>query len=60
LLFGDLAFLQLVIDPAVLIRQPVVDLIASRMIPFPLCFGEGRGHGASDKRKRNNENSGFG
>jgi hypothetical protein len=47
LLFGDLAFLQLMIDPSVLIRQPVIDLVAPRMIALPLCFGKGRRYSAS-------------
>jgi len=59
LLFGDLAFLQLMIDPAVLICQPIVDLVAPRMIALPLCFGKGRGYSASGKRERNNESNGF-
>jgi hypothetical protein len=59
LLFGDLAFLQLMIDPSVLIRQPVIDLVAPRVIALPLCFGKGRGHGAPSQRERNNESNGF-
>ncbi len=51
LLFGDLAFLQLMIDPSVLIRQPVIDLVAPRVIAFPLCFGKGRGHGAPSQAR---------
>src|SRR6516162_748169 len=41
----DLAFLELMIDAAVLICQPVVDLIPTRMIAFPL----GLGHRARDR-----------
>jgi hypothetical protein len=59
LLFADFPFLQLVIDPAVLIRQPIVDLVAPRVIAFPLCFGKGCGYSASDKRERNNESNDF-
>src|SRR6516164_2146235 len=51
----DLAFLELMIDAAVLICQPVVDLIPARMIAFPL----GLGHRARDRsaHHRTNKNS---
>jgi len=48
------------IDPAILICQPIVDLVAPRMIALPLCFGKGRGYNASGKHERNNESNGFG
>jgi hypothetical protein len=36
LLFRDLAFFQFTVDPAVLVRKPVIDLIAARVIALPL------------------------
>jgi len=47
------------IDPAILICQPIVDLVAPRMIALPLCFGKGRRYRASGKRERNDESNGF-
>jgi hypothetical protein len=35
LLFRDLAFLAFTVDPAVLVRKPVIDLIAARVIAVP-------------------------
>jgi hypothetical protein len=57
--FGDLAFLQLAMNSTVLIGKPVIDLIAARMIAFPLRFGKGGRHGAADNGKRNNESNGL-
>ena len=36
LLFRDLAFFQFTVDPAVLVCNPVIDLIAVRVIALPL------------------------
>jgi len=44
---GDLALANFLIDPPVLIRQPVVDLLAARMIGVPVALrGRGRDRGS--------------
>lgn len=59
LLLRDLAFLQFIIDAAVLICEAVVNLIATRMIAFPLCLGKGGGDHATDHCKRNDQSDSF-
>ena len=55
LLLGDLAILHFVVDPTILVRQPIVDLIATGMIAFPLRLGKRRGHHTADRCERNDE-----
>ena len=57
LLFRDLAFFQFTVDPAVLVRKPVIDLIASRVVAYPLRLGEGSRRGGADDGERNNESN---
>ena len=39
LLPGDVTFFQFMIDTMILLLQPIIDLVTSRMILFKLCFG---------------------
>jgi hypothetical protein len=48
LLSGDFAFFQFTFDPAVLVGEPVIDLIAPRVAALPLRLGKSSRHGSAD------------
>jgi hypothetical protein len=60
LVFGDFAFFQFTVDPAVLVGEPVIDLIAPRVAALPLRLGKSSRHGSADDGERNNESNSLG
>jgi len=55
LLFGNFAFFQFTVDPAVLVCKPVIDLIAARVVALPLRLGKSSRHRGADNGERNRD-----
>jgi hypothetical protein len=58
--FGQCAILDSLVDPALLVREPLVDLRAARVILLPGCFSVKRGYSyAHDEAADNHESCDF-
>jgi hypothetical protein len=56
---AHIAFLNFLMDSFILVAKPVIDLIPTRMVLFPLGFGHGAGGNGRRKQGHHGNNGGL-